>query len=103
MEQNSSRSTTRSCRGLAMPLIDIRRRQLSVLIGGLMCSRLSRAQSRKVARVGALFLGISDADTFRREFREGLRELGYTEGRNIEYEFRSADGKLDRLHARAAD
>jgi ABC-type uncharacterized transport system substrate-binding protein len=53
--------------------------------------------STKVARIGALYIGLADAESFKKELREGLRELGYIEGQNISFEFRSAEGKLDRL------
>ena len=42
----------------------------------------ARAQSGKIPRVGVLMLGSPDPAFFLREFREGLRELGYIEGRN---------------------
>jgi putative tryptophan/tyrosine transport system substrate-binding protein len=56
-----------------------------------------------VARIDALYIGLADAESFKKELREGLRELGYVEGQNIAFEFRSAEGKLDRLHELAAE
>jgi putative ABC transport system substrate-binding protein len=61
------------------------------------------AQRSKVARIGALYIGIADAESFKSELRDGLRELGYVEGQNIAFEFRSAEGKLDRLPDLAAE
>src|SRR5436305_7490901 len=63
----------------------------------------TRAQQSTVARIGAFYLGIADAETFRTGLREGLRELGYVEGRDIAFEFRSAEGRLDRLPELAAE
>jgi putative ABC transport system substrate-binding protein len=51
----------------------------------------------------ALYIGLADAESFKKELREGLRELGYLEGQNIAFEFRSAEGKLDRLPELAAE
>jgi hypothetical protein len=45
-----------------------------------------------------------EADAFRlAAFREGLRETGYVEGRNVAFEQRSADNHYDRLPALAAE
>jgi putative ABC transport system substrate-binding protein len=43
------------------------------------------AQSQKVSRVGALVIGNADLDSFQKELREGLRELGHIEGQNIRF------------------
>jgi putative tryptophan/tyrosine transport system substrate-binding protein len=61
-------------------------------------------QPKKVPRIG--YLAVASASTIpaRTEaFRQGLRELGYVEGKNIVIEYRSAEGKPDRLPAVAAE
>ena len=63
----------------------------------------ARAQQSKMARIGALYIGTADAELFKNELREGLQELGYVEGQNIAFEFRSAEGQLDRLPGLAAE
>src|SRR5918996_1984673 len=61
-------------------------------------------QPKKVPRIGYL----SGSPPFsiaehNEAFRQGLRELGYMEGKNIVIEWRSAEGKRDRLPALAAE
>src|SRR5581483_11357352 len=66
-------------------------------------SRLVLAQQGKVARVGVLLFGYPDPAVFLRGFRQGLRDLGYEEGRNIELIVRSAEGRATALASLAAD
>lgn len=61
-----------------------------------------RAQQR-VRHIGALILGNADAETFRKELREGLSNAGYVEGRNVQFDIRSAQGRLDLLPGLAAE
>src|SRR5262245_57147279 len=61
-------------------------------------------QPKKVPRLG--FLAVSPLSTLVQltdSFRQGLRELGYTEGKNIFIEWRSADGNPDRVPLLAAE
>jgi len=59
-------------------------------------------QVGKVYRLG--YLSSHPPETFRiHVFRQALRESGWVEGRNIIVEYRSADGKLDRLPGLAAE
>ena len=53
-----------------------------------MWSVAARGQQSKIARIGGLYLGIADGESFKRELREGLQELGYVDGQNIAFEFR---------------
>ena len=63
---------------------------------------MALAQPSRIARIGVLHVGNADAALFGKELREGLRELGYVDGKNITFEFRSAEGKLSRLPELAA-
>src|SRR5215510_3116040 len=61
-------------------------------------------QTTKVTPIGYLSGPSLSANAARIEaFRLGLRELSYVEGKNIVIEWRSADGKVDRLSALAAE
>jgi putative ABC transport system substrate-binding protein len=58
----------------------------------------------KVPRIGFLASGLRSASAQRVElFQQGLRELGYVDGKNIVIEYRYADGKLEPLSALAAE
>ncbi|MBI2349428.1 MAG: ABC transporter substrate-binding protein, partial [Deltaproteobacteria bacterium] len=59
-------------------------------------------QPKKVPRIGFLRIG-SPPDPFVEAFRQGLRDLGYLEGKTILIEYRYAEGKSDRLPNLAAE
>ncbi len=78
-----------------------RRAFILVAVGLLVQPLAAGAQSPgKPAKVGLLLLGTPEADTSRRAaaFRNGLRELRWTEGQNILIEYRNAPGNLDRAY-----
>ena len=82
----------------------LKRREFITLFGSAVAWPLTvRAQPSKVARIGVLYIGLADSELFKKELREGLRELGYLEGQNVSFEFRSAAGKLDRLPQLASE
>ncbi|HEV8719933.1 MAG TPA: ABC transporter substrate-binding protein [Candidatus Binatia bacterium] len=68
-----------------------------------MCGAVATAQqTKKVPRIG--FLAATGSTTGRIDaFRQGLRELGYVEGKNIVIEWRFAEGKRERLAELAAE
>ena len=76
---------------------------LAALLSAL-CSFAEAQQAKKVHRIGFLGATSPSAISARLDaFRQGLRELGYVEGKNILIEYRYAEGKLDRLPALAAE
>jgi putative ABC transport system substrate-binding protein len=82
----------------------MRRREFIAALGGAAVAPLvANAQQGKLTRIGALVLTSADAQSLAKALREGLRELGYAEGQNLVFEFRSADGNADRLPNLAAE
>jgi len=76
---------------------------LVLALGCLVAPRAAEAQQpTKVHRIGILRLG-SAADGSPEALRQGLRELGYVEGRNLALEVRSAEGRVERLADLAAE
>src|SRR5262249_34344974 len=80
--------------------------RLFFLIGALMfaVTATAQAQTRNAAKVGVLSpFTPAGADAWHHAFRQGLRDLGWIEEKNISLEYRFAEGKNDRLPALAAD
>src|SRR5712692_2138527 len=77
---------------------------ITLLLGGLFSSSAAGAQqAAKVARIGFLTLDLAPNPHLAEAFRQGLRDLGYVEGRNVEIEYRDAGGRPERLPALAAE
>jgi putative tryptophan/tyrosine transport system substrate-binding protein len=84
-------------------LLDIRRREfISLLGGGASWPVAARAQQPSMPVVGVLDGGSADSKLLV-PFRQGLAEAGYIEFQNVGLEYRSAEGRYDRLPELAAD
>lgn len=80
-----------------------RRRQfMLVACAAAAAPSTSVAQSVDVPTVAYLSASTANSTTVE-AFQEGLRELGYVDGRNVRVEFRWADGQFDRLPALAGE
>jgi putative ABC transport system substrate-binding protein len=85
--------------------VTTRREFIGTLAGGLLTApRASEAQqAAKIARIGYLVTSLAVSPHPQEAFRQGLRDLGYVEGRNVVIEYRDADGKPERFPAVAAE
>jgi putative ABC transport system substrate-binding protein len=85
----------------------IQNRKFPVLIGALLFAVGFPAEAQEPAkswRIGVLVSSSASLNASRDEaLRQGLREIGYVEGKNIVMDYRYAEGKLDRLPELAAD
>jgi putative ABC transport system substrate-binding protein len=83
----------------------LRRHALALMAGVLAAPLASFAQQpAKIPRIGFLHPGAQQAsDSQLQAFRDGLRALGYVEGKNLQLEVRWGEGTLDRLPALAAE
>ena len=85
----------------------MRRRDFLTLLGGVVAATplaASAQEARKLPRIG--FLGNSTATLEANlvgPFRDGLRDLGYVEGRNILIEYRWAEGNYERFPSLIAE
>jgi putative tryptophan/tyrosine transport system substrate-binding protein len=57
----------------------------------------------RVVRIGVLALWVASATPLAEAFRQGLREHGYVEGHNVTFEYRSVQGRAERLPSLAAE
>jgi putative ABC transport system substrate-binding protein len=82
-----------------------RRTFMAMLTGGIVVAPLAAEaqQAAKVPRIGYLSPNLAASPHLPEAFLQGLRDLGYVEGRNVVIEYRSAEGKFERLPALAAE
>jgi putative ABC transport system substrate-binding protein len=82
-----------------------RRTFLATVTGGLLAAPVrAGAQTTKVYRIGLLSpFSPADGTLWHQAFRQGLRDLGWVEGKNISIEVRYADGRTDRLPGLVAE
>lgn len=59
--------------------------------------------AQPVARIGVVTIGVGVSSPYLEELRQGLREHGYFEGKNLVIEYRFAQGRLDRLPPMVAE
>jgi putative tryptophan/tyrosine transport system substrate-binding protein len=84
----------------------IRRREFISLLGGTAAAWPIAArgqQSSRIARIGNLSTANPRSTPFFQSFERRLRDLGYIEGQNIAFEYRNAEGEVDRLPDLAAE
>ncbi|MDQ5847508.1 MAG: ABC transporter substrate-binding protein [Pseudomonadota bacterium] len=82
----------------------MKRRNVLAGICALAVTGAADAQrSAPIPKIGVVTIGVAASSPYFEAFRQGLREHGYIEGKNIAFEYRFAQGQADRLAGMAAD
>ncbi len=84
----------------------MKRRDFVTLLGGAVAAwpHAARAQTPVLPRrIGVVFVGLSPESKEARQFRLGLRDAGYSEGREVVIEWRSAKGDYGRVPELVSD
>src|SRR5882757_2347674 len=83
----------------------MQRRKFIKLLGGAAVTwpLAARAQQPQMRRVGALILGKCRCRGLPKGVAGGLSKAGYVEGRNVQFDIRSAQGRMEQLPALAAE
>jgi putative ABC transport system substrate-binding protein len=83
-----------------MRLNHLKRREFITFLGSAAVGWPLAARAQQTAspqRIGVLLVGLSAESEELQHFRQGLRDVGYSEGRNVVIEWRSAKGDYDRV------
>src|SRR5262249_1915635 len=76
----------------------MRRRDFITLLGGAFSWSLGARAADRSSRLGILDVNTSEYSArYLAAFRDGLRRLGYIDGRNVQIDYRAADGDTPRL------
>jgi ABC-type uncharacterized transport system substrate-binding protein len=84
----------------------VKRREFIALLGGAAAWPMAAHAQQQVTsprRIGVLLVGLSPESKEAKQFRLGLRDAGYSEGRDVVIEWRSANGDYDRVPELVAD
>ena len=83
----------------------LQRRDFLIGAGALLAAPFAAEGQRpeRIARIGFLSFDLAGNPRAPESFLQGLRDLGYVEGRNVVIESRNANGKTERLPALAAE
>jgi putative ABC transport system substrate-binding protein len=83
----------------------VKRREFITLLGGAVACPLAAQAQQAVSprRIGFLLVGFSPDSKAAESFRRGLRQAGYTEGRDVVIEWRVANGDYTRVPELIAD
>jgi putative ABC transport system substrate-binding protein len=82
----------------------MRRREFFSLLGGIAAAIPSGVRAQQVPTIGYLAtIQLSQHESLMAAFRRGMEQAGFVDGRNVRIEYRSADGRTERLPMLAAE